>query len=191
MPYVPLHKHYQKKNHMRVRVRGKTFKSLEACAKHFDLHPKTVAYLLQQGRADSIGLGRGNNVTEAAIGAHPRSRQVEFHGLTFKSMTSAAKALGVNRRTITACVEGHASATDTVTRAAMAYRMKQETADVRRLPREPQEADHPPVVGVGETRGSALGSGSRPPAIQKSGDRAQSIARGHRAGAAHGVQSGG
>lgn len=43
-----------------VMVRGQVFPSAKACAEHFGLSAYTVRELVNEGRADSIGIGRGN-----------------------------------------------------------------------------------------------------------------------------------
>lgn len=41
-----------------VTVRGQTFPSISACARHFGITPQAVCDALDRGAADNIGLGR-------------------------------------------------------------------------------------------------------------------------------------
>ncbi len=41
-----------------VTVRGVTFPSMSACARHFGISPQAVWDAIERGRADCIGLGR-------------------------------------------------------------------------------------------------------------------------------------
>lgn len=113
MAYVQSWSHYQHKNPMPVRVRGRVFPSIEACAKHFNLHPKTVRNQLHAGNIDKVGLGRGKNPGAARFGANPRSRPVVLFGTEFPSLCRAAGLLKIPRPLVTRVVKGNPNPGDT------------------------------------------------------------------------------
>jgi hypothetical protein len=45
-------------NPIPITVRGQTFPSLSACARHFGITPQAVWDALERGNPDAIGLGR-------------------------------------------------------------------------------------------------------------------------------------
>ena len=52
---------YQKTQYRPITIRGITFISQTAAAKHFGVNPATVSNAVNLGREDYIGLGRGNS----------------------------------------------------------------------------------------------------------------------------------
>lgn len=110
----------QRRNRMRVRVRGQDFETVKACAAHFGLSPNTVYDYLLKGRADDIGCpdkdGRGMH------GAVP----VSFGPVSFLTIASAARALGVSRQYLWRVLRsGSETARARMYERAMAYAMRE------------------------------------------------------------------
>lgn len=100
---------------MRVKIRGVIYETERAAASAFGV---TVAYLermLDAGKEDQIGLGRGGN--------HRVPEPFEIEGLTFASMRDASIALGFRPNRIAEIKHlGRASAMAKVIEAAKAYK---------------------------------------------------------------------
>jgi len=68
-----------------VRVRGVDFESVKACAAHFGISVHTIYAALNEGNADSIGLGKGRN------------KAITIGGIDFPSMQDASFFVGRSR----------------------------------------------------------------------------------------------
>lgn len=51
---------FQKSQYRPITIRGVTFISQTAAAKHFGINPSTISNAVSLGREDYIGLGRGS-----------------------------------------------------------------------------------------------------------------------------------
>jgi hypothetical protein len=104
---------------MRVMVRGTIYATELAAANAFGVTVTYINRMIDQGKEDSIGLGRGGNKYT------PKPYTIE--GLTFKSMREASIALGFRPNRI-AEVRSTArqAALDKIIAAARAYKEKTE-----------------------------------------------------------------
>lgn len=105
-----------------VTVRGKRFASIKAAARKFRLSERQAQrHLDKHGHLDFFGLPR-------KWGARPDlHRAVEIGPLKFESVTAAAQALGVDRKTILNS-QHRESARDLVLARALQYATLKETA---------------------------------------------------------------
>lgn len=76
---------------MEVVVRGLTFRSVQACAKHFGLHQSTVYEAIKRGRQDTIGLGT-QNVRQPM--------RVSVRGQIFETVQECADHFGLSAKTV-------------------------------------------------------------------------------------------
>ena len=104
---------------MRVLIRGTIYETELAAATAFGLTVAYINQMLDQGKADSIGLGRGGNKY--------KSEPYTIEGLTFSSMRAASIALGFRPNRIAEIRStSRQSAMDKVIAAARAYKEKME-----------------------------------------------------------------
>ena len=96
-------------------VRGQTFPSLKAAAKHFGRSEKQVQrHLDKHGHLDYLGL-------PVPYTRPDKCKPVSIGGLNFPSRVAAAKALGLDPKTLRNA-EQNPSSYQTVLAAAMRYR---------------------------------------------------------------------
>lgn len=96
---APVTYEWSKEKRTPVRVRGQTFPDFDACARHFDVHYKVVAQLVAQGRADQIGLGRGNWKRDPDM-PHGKGKPCRVGGRVFRSRRMVSLTFGVSRKVV-------------------------------------------------------------------------------------------
>lgn len=102
-----------------VKIRGQVFPTAKAAAAHFKVNISTVYHAIADGRADTIGLGRGNYPKDRRKSAS--AREIKIGGKTYPSMAAASKALGFHPQYIRHVMRvGKDQARARVLRAAMA-----------------------------------------------------------------------
>ena len=100
---------------MRVMIRGTIYATELAAANAFGVTVTYINRMIDQGKEDSIGLGRGGN--------KHTPKQYTIEGLTFKSMREASIALGFRPNRIAEIRStSRQSAMDKVISAARAYK---------------------------------------------------------------------
>ena len=82
---------------MRVTVRGVTYDSASDAARALGVAENTVYKAAAAGRTDGLGVGMGGNRSRKS--GRP-VKPVTIAGLCFSSMSEAARALGVDKKTI-------------------------------------------------------------------------------------------
>ena len=103
-----------------VTVRGKWYPSIAAAARANRVTARTcLRHLERYGHLDNL-----NRVKRTRPDRH---KPVVLNGIRFASVTAAAEALGVDRKTIRN-TRNHAAARDTVMRAMTLYLNRQEAA---------------------------------------------------------------
>jgi hypothetical protein len=95
---------------MTIEVRGRTFRSAQACADHFGVRRAVVYNALDKGKLEKLGLGH----------RHGQRRPFVYKDLSWPSQAAASRALGLNSRYVTkallggsgdrALLEGHLAA---------------------------------------------------------------------------------
>ena len=89
-----------------VIIRGKRFPSQAAAARHFNLKPVAISTALwRRGDCETVGLPR--SVYLRGKGSGPSVKTTIF-GVTFRSRTAAALALGVRRQAVYEVASGTA-----------------------------------------------------------------------------------
>ena len=101
-----------------VSVRGKLFPSIRAACRYFNVREKTAhRHLNLYGHLDKLGLA----LTKPSAG---KRVACVVYGISFPSVSCAARELGVDRKTIRN-MKTRAAAQETVLAAAMRYKQKQ------------------------------------------------------------------
>lgn len=91
-------------NPMPVIIRGKVYPDARAAAKALGVSHRTINNLVARGRADHAGLGRGKHDQHHRSNAKP----VKIGPLEFRSVSAAAKELGIDRSTLRRYLQGGA-----------------------------------------------------------------------------------
>lgn len=104
---------------MPVKIRGQVFPSAAAAAAHFKVDETTVYHAIADGKADTIGLGRGNYPKDRR--RNGSAREVAIGGKTYRCIADASEALGFSRTYLAKALRlGGPQAKANVLRAAMA-----------------------------------------------------------------------
>lgn len=120
---------------MQVRVREHVFNSVQACADFFGIKPGTVYCALSRGKADTIGVGKGN-LPGNKLGKG-RAKAVKIGNTIFASRLKADKALGLTPgHTGKILRSGSPERMQLLMRKVMEYEAKIERDKRRQLDRE-------------------------------------------------------
>ena len=87
-----------------VMIRGVVYEDARAAGRALGVSHRTINNLVARGRADHAGLGRGKHDQHHRSNAKP----VKIGPLEFRSVSAAAKELGIDRSTLRRYLQGGA-----------------------------------------------------------------------------------
>lgn len=105
---------------MKIQVRGVTYESVKEAAAALNVSYHSVYTALDRGALEMLGLGK------------TKAKPVTLEGITFRSMTAASLALGLNRTYLQwAFKSGGAASRERVAFAAIRYKARLEMEQIR------------------------------------------------------------